>query len=90
MDLFALNSLIAIRKAALAGDGVAALPEFLVGSDLKNGTLVSVLDDWTGDTIEIRAVFPSLRLLNARTRAFIDLLAVSMAATDEVDPLNFS
>jgi DNA-binding transcriptional LysR family regulator len=82
----ALNSLIAIRKAALAGAGVAALPEFLVGSDLKNGTLVSVLDDWTGDTIEIRAVFPSLRLLNARTRAFIDLLAVSMAATDEVDP----
>jgi DNA-binding transcriptional LysR family regulator len=82
----AMNSLIAIRKAALAGAGVAALPEFLVGSDLKNGTLVSVLDDWTGTTFEIRAVFPSLRLLNARTRAFIDLLVAAMDETDDVSP----
>jgi DNA-binding transcriptional LysR family regulator len=73
------NSLAAVRKAALAGAGVAALPEFLVAEDLASGALVEPFEGWIGAEFPIRTVYPSRRNLNARTRAFVDLLVSAMS-----------
>jgi len=40
---FHSNSALAVRKAALAGLGIALVPEYCVGPDLAAGTLVNVL-----------------------------------------------
>src|SRR3984893_9748610 len=40
---FDSNSALALRKAALAGLGIALLPEEYIASDLDDGTLIKVL-----------------------------------------------
>lgn len=70
----ALASPIAIREAAIAGAGVASIPRFIASNDLAIGRLVELLPDWHGATVPVSVVYPSARFLNARLRAFIDLV----------------
>src|SRR5690606_5468011 len=51
----------ALRRAALDGAGVALLPTFLAGDDLKGGTLVPLLTDWHAGELGIHAVYPQRR-----------------------------
>ena len=74
------DSLIALRRAALAMDAVALLPEFLVSADLESGRLMRVLPEWSGDTHDVFVVFPSRAYMPARLRRFIDLLATSASS----------
>jgi DNA-binding transcriptional LysR family regulator len=69
------NSVQALRAAALGGLGVAILPYYVVGPDLKCGRLVRVLADWPYAHGEISAVFPHVEHLAAKSRVFIDFLA---------------
>lgn len=69
-----LDSGEAIRDAAVAGLGIALLPEFLVADDLATGRLRQVLADVRTDHVRIAALYPSKRLLEPRVRRFIDLL----------------
>jgi DNA-binding transcriptional LysR family regulator len=62
------------RAAALAGQGVIWQPTFLIGSDLRAGTLVQVLPGYRLPEIDVLAVYPSRRHLSAKTRAVIDFL----------------
>ncbi|WP_199098100.1 LysR family transcriptional regulator [Dyella sp. ASV21] len=64
----------AMRQSALAGFGLAYLANYLVGDDLRAGTLVEVLHAFRPPPDPIRLVYPSRRHLPPRTRAFIDLL----------------
>jgi DNA-binding transcriptional LysR family regulator len=62
------------RAAALAGQGVIWQPTFLVGHDLRAGTLVQVLPEYRLPDIDVLALYPSRRHLNAKIRAMIDFL----------------
>ncbi|CAE6824050.1 LysR family transcriptional regulator [Paraburkholderia haematera] len=62
------------RAAALAGQGVIWQPTFLVGNDLRAGTLVQVLPAYRLPDIDVLAVYPSRRHLSAKIRAMIDFL----------------
>ena len=62
------------RAAALAGQGVIWQPTFLVGNDLRAGTLVRVLPEYHLPEIDVLALYPSRRHLSAKTRAVIDFL----------------
>jgi LysR family transcriptional regulator, regulator for bpeEF and oprC len=70
-----LGSPIALREAAIAGAGIVMIPQFIAAAALAAGQLVEVLPDWRGRRIAISIVYPSARFLNARLRAFIELLA---------------
>lgn len=70
-----LDSGEALRDAAVAGLGIAFLPEFVVGQDLATGRLRQVLPGLDGGDAVITAIYPSRRLLEPRVRRFIDLLA---------------
>ena len=69
-----LDSAEAIRDAALAGLGIALLPDFLVTDDLAAGRLRQILADLETDDAKIVTLYPDKRLLEPRVRRFIDLL----------------
>lgn len=69
-----LDSGDAIRDAALAGDGIALLPDFLVAGDLAAGRLQQVLPDLLLDEVKVVTIYPTRRLLEPRVRRFIDFL----------------
>lgn len=75
-----VNNGDAIREAALSGLGVAFLPAFQVGEDLRAGRLWRLLPPWTGETLGVYAVYPPSRLVPAKVRLFIDFLAERLAA----------
>ncbi|MBI1384768.1 MAG: LysR family transcriptional regulator [Rhizobiales bacterium] len=64
-----------LRAAALAGQGIAKLPTFLVGPDLAAGRLVVVLPEHPPTDLGIYALYAPNRYLAAKTRLLIDFLA---------------
>ncbi|MBO6718614.1 MAG: LysR family transcriptional regulator [Rhizobiaceae bacterium] len=70
-----VNSPIASRAAAVAGLGLAPLPDFIAEPALASGQLVSVLDDWIPRGGGIFVVYPHRRYLPAKIRVFVDYLA---------------
>lgn len=69
-----INNGDALRIAALNHLGLIDLPTFIVGEDLKKGSLVSVLDDYVPQILGLYAVYSHARHLSPKVRAFIDFL----------------
>ena len=67
-----LDSVTALREAAIAGAGLTIQPEWLVGNTLTSGELVHVLPDWNIPTVDASVVYPASRHLPERVRAFVD------------------
>jgi DNA-binding transcriptional LysR family regulator len=67
-----LSSLLMVRDAAVAGGGVARLPESIIWDHLANGQLVQ----WgkSGQDVELWVLHTSRRLPSAKVRAFVDFL----------------
>lgn len=63
-----------LMTAARNGMGIIAQPSYIVQSDLQNGNLVRVLDDWDLPHLTINLAFPTRRYLPAKTRLFIEFL----------------
>jgi DNA-binding transcriptional LysR family regulator len=58
-------------------------PDFIVGSELKRGKLVPVLESFEAPASPIYAVYPSRRFLPAKVRAFVDFLVERFAGAKE-------
>jgi DNA-binding transcriptional LysR family regulator len=71
----AMNSVMALRQATLAGAGLAMLPDYCIGEDLKSGALVNVMGGYTRAEEQISVLFPHRELLPMKSRLFIDFLA---------------
>lgn len=69
-----LDSAEALRDAALAGMGIALLPQLLVGADISAGRLEHVLPQVNCGEVPIIVLYPHKRLLEPRVRRFIDML----------------
>ncbi|MGB5834403.1 MAG: LysR family transcriptional regulator [Thiohalocapsa sp.] len=63
-----------LRRAAISGMGVCALPSFIIAEDLAVGRLERVLADWRAPKLALSAVWPSRRFVPAKVRAFVDYL----------------
>lgn len=66
------NSSLALHTALLQGLGLARIPWFIAGKDLREGRLVRVLPDWELPTQGIFAVTAARDYLPRKTIAFID------------------
>ncbi|CAK0744701.1 hypothetical protein WCLP8_1500009 [uncultured Gammaproteobacteria bacterium] len=64
-----------LRVAAQQGLGLINQPTFIVGDDLRAGTLVSVLSGYVSQDVALYAVYPHSRHLSPKVRAFVDFLA---------------
>lgn len=71
---FAVNSAQLQRQIALAGAGIALLPEFTIANDVKMGTLVRVLDDYRieNNDVTIKVAYQGREFLPGKVRAFVD------------------
>ena len=74
------HDFVVLHQAALAGLGVARLPESVVRADLKSGALMRVLPDWRSPQGIVHVVFPTRRGMLPAVRAFIDFLAERLPA----------
>lgn len=68
------NNMEALLSAAIAGMGVAYMPEFLARDALKDGGLCSVLDAFLADPGQFSILWPSSRRLSPRLRVFVDFV----------------
>lgn len=63
-----------LKKAILAGGGIALLPLFLVAREEQSGKLVRVLPEWRFTGSMLHVVYPSARYIPQRVVAFRDYL----------------
>jgi DNA-binding transcriptional LysR family regulator len=63
-----------LRDAVVKGRGIALLPTFIVGADLQEGGLRSILTDYAAPEISVYAIYPQTRHLSVKVRVFIDFL----------------
>jgi DNA-binding transcriptional LysR family regulator len=68
-----------IRDAAIAGLGIARLPEFIVADALASGKLVEVLEDFSSTSFAVYAVYPQHRQSSVTIRAFTQFLRERLA-----------
>jgi len=59
---------------------LAALPSYLVEDDVAAGRLVSVLPDWTNETMPFALVYPSKQQPSQAITKFIDFTLQHFAA----------
>jgi len=66
------NDATSVCQAAVAGLGIARLPNFIVGDQLKAGALVEILNDYPGNHMPVHIIYMKQGLLPLKVRAFID------------------
>src|ERR1700745_258138 len=65
------------------GLGIAYLPDFAIGRQLRDGVLVTVLDNYTDRSGPLRVLWPSSRHLSPKLRVFVDFLAANLVPAVE-------
>lgn len=73
--VYSSNSYVTLRKAAIAGRGVAVLPIRLVGDELADGTLVTVLPECEVPDRPLYALHSPGTQTTARVRLFLDFVS---------------
>lgn len=73
-----LNSIGVIQRLAVAGAGIALLPEDLCRDDVAAGRLVQLLEGWRAPSVSIHALTAS-RLQPARARVFLEYLRTALS-----------
>jgi DNA-binding transcriptional LysR family regulator len=79
LPTFVANDPAPLHAAAVAGLGIALVPEPYLAADLQWGRLVSVLPDWEGGRVPLSAVFASRRGMAPKVRVFVDFLVETFA-----------
>jgi DNA-binding transcriptional LysR family regulator len=76
------NSPIAMRVAAVRGQGLVIGPAPWLFDDLKSGALVPVLRDFLPKQFSIDVLYPHREHLPAKVRKFIDIVAKNFSRFD--------
>lgn len=85
--LFANNGDVMVPML-VAGQGLAALPEFIIATELAEGRLVRVLTDWSLPQLRLQIVMPPGRRRPARVNALVDHLMGSLKQSCGGHPLD--
>jgi DNA-binding transcriptional LysR family regulator len=72
---FSSNSIIVLRQAALDGIGIAMLPTYHIGEDLRGGALRRLLPQLPPFERPVNLLFPQGRMLPKKSRLFSEHLA---------------
>lgn len=68
------NSLDVLLYFALAGRGIACVPDFSVKNAVADGRLKTVLNTYVADSNTIHIVWPSNRKMTPKVRVFVDFM----------------
>jgi DNA-binding transcriptional LysR family regulator len=80
-----IDSADGVHRVALSGHGIACLPTFVAGEDLREGRLVPVLPRQLALVVSAFALAPQSRHPSAKVRALIDFLADALGPKPEWD-----
>lgn len=69
-----INAAEGVRATVLSGLGIAISTEWMFSSELQAGKVKQVLGDWSLPPVDLWAVFPSGRMVNAKSRAFVEFI----------------
>jgi len=72
------NNIDMLLNAALAGRGIACLPEFAVKAALEAGELQAVLTEEVTRTIHFSVLWPPSRFIVPKLRCFVDFISLHM------------
>lgn len=73
-----VNNLDLAHHLTLEGAGLGFLPSFLCESEVKNGKLIHILQEWTSVTEPIHFVYPAQKYVSPTIKAFMDLSATQL------------
>lgn len=76
-----VNNSAALRQAALAGMGIAMIPEPLVAEDLRTGRLVAVLPEHAPPARPLHLIYRRDRRISPKLRSFIDFIVERFGQT---------
>ena len=79
---FYVSESSAAYRAALAGVGIAMLPEAICAADVASNRLVHVLDGYQGESGGVSLLYRAHRSLTAAVRTCIDYFLAELPATD--------
>lgn len=77
-ECFQVNVAEALVKAAQAGMGFCLLPSFVASQPLREGRLLRILPQHRLRALNIYAMYPSRRFLDAKTRTWVDFLKAEL------------
>lgn len=69
------NDMASLKRAAVEGMGIAALPAYVCKSELRSRELTRVLPGWLAGESTFTALLPHRRGLLPAVRTFVDYLA---------------
>lgn len=75
MPRLEISDAVAAITAAEAGDGITVALSYMVAEQIRQGSLVQVLAEWTPPAVPVHLVFPQSRLLAPKLRVFVDFVA---------------
>lgn len=79
-----ISNAIALQQCAIAGMGLALLPNWLIGEDLRAGSLTDVFPDYDVTATDFSTaawlIYPSGSYIPLKVRAFVDFLKNSLSS----------
>lgn len=79
------NNSMAIREAALNGVGIAKIPTFLIGDDIRCEKLIHLFSDYRFDPYTINILYSDRKHLAPKVRAFTEFLLERIGSTPPWD-----
>ncbi|WP_272993910.1 LysR family transcriptional regulator [Porticoccus hydrocarbonoclasticus] len=80
-----MNNSLALREALLNDAGITRTPTFVVGRDIQEGRLQSVLTNYELPEISIYLVFPQRKYLSPKVRVFVEFMREYISDTPSWD-----
>lgn len=71
--------------ALVNGMGIAIMPTFIAGDAIREGNAKIILPEWKPKSPDISLLYPSVKFLSVKVRAFIDLAAEHFEGEPEWD-----
>lgn len=73
-SIMEINSPSSCKVAALMGLGITLIPDFALRDEIKDGKLISLLDDYLPKSAGYYVVYANRRHVPAKVRAFVDFM----------------
>ena len=67
--------MMTLKRAAIAGLGIVALPGYICREEVRSGALRRVLPDWKAEDSTLTALIPNRQGILPSVRAFLNHLA---------------
>lgn len=83
MPRLEINDAVAAIAAAEMGDGITIALSYMIANHVREGRLVTLLDNLTPPPVPVHLVYPQNRLIAPKLRAFVDFVTPRLRDTLE-------